>query len=221
MASGILIVDDEPVVRLGISTIVQKLGFEILGEVDNAEDAMSLVESLQPRSLVVLMDIQMPGTNGIDATKIIKGKFPHAKVIIISGHNDQDTFFAAFAAGADGFCDKHASQDELKQAIGTVVDGGQWLDPSLAGKVLSSFRNNAAITASAAKGSKLDDFGLSSREKEVLKLMVDGLSNKQIADNLVITIDTVKAHVKHVLAKLDCADRTQACVKAIREKLLS
>lgn len=217
MAAKILIVDDEPVVRLGVSTIVQNLGLELLGDPENAIDALSIIQNVQPQSLVVLMDIQMPEMNGIEATMKIKMSFPLVKVIVLSSSSDENTFFEAFAAGADGFCNKQVSPDELRQAIATVLEGGQWLDPAMSRLVLNKFRNGSAISTTTASK---QDFGLSGREKEVLSLMVEGLSNKQISDQLVITIDTVKAHVKHVLSKLDCADRTQACVKAIREDLL-
>ncbi|MBY0546984.1 MAG: response regulator transcription factor [Candidatus Obscuribacterales bacterium] len=218
MASKILIVDDHPVVRLGVSTIVQNLGMELIGDASDASKALDLLGGMQPQSVVVLMDIEMPGMNGIEATKRIKASFPLAKVIVLSSSSDENSFFAAFGAGADGFCNKLVTADELRLAIETVLEGKQWLDPLMTRTLLNKFRSDSVISTTTKPR---QDFALSGREKEVLMLMVEGLSNKQISDQLVITVDTVKAHVKHVLSKLDCADRTQACVKAIRENILN
>lgn len=218
MASKILIVDDHPVVRLGVSTIVRTLGMELIGDASDASNALTLLGGMQSQSIVVLMDIEMPGMNGIEATTRIKTSFPLAKVIVLSSSSDENSFLAAFGAGADGFCNKLVTADELRLAIETVLEGRQWLDPLMTKCLLNKFRGESK----ASTITKLrQDFALSAREKDVLKLMVEGLSNKQISEQLVITVDTVKAHVKHVLSKLDCADRTQACVKAIRENILN
>lgn len=179
---------------------------------------MALLGGMQPQSIVILMDIEMPGMDGIEATKRIKASFPLAKVIMLSSSSDENSFIAAFGAGADGFCNNLVTADELRQAIETVLEGRQWLDPLMTKRLLNAFRGES-IASTTTK--QRQDFALSPRENEVLNLMVEGLSNKQISDQLVITVDTVKAHVKHVLSKLDCADRTQACVKAIRENILS
>ncbi|MBY0547489.1 MAG: response regulator transcription factor [Candidatus Obscuribacterales bacterium] len=214
MSSRVFIVEDEPVVMMGIAYLLEQLGMEVVGDSTTGEDALNLLASTRPS--IVLMDVLLPGIDGIETTRLIKQNFPGVYVIMLTSLEDEQSFFASFAAGADGYCCKSMNRVELGLAIAAVENGGVWIDPAVASCIATYHPQNSVAGVSDRK-----ELGLSVREFEVLRLMVDGLSNKEISERLTITIDTVKTHVKRILAKLRVSDRTQACVKAIRENLIS
>ncbi|MGD9581269.1 MAG: LuxR C-terminal-related transcriptional regulator, partial [Vampirovibrionia bacterium] len=165
---------------------------------------------------VILMDLGMPNMNGIEATSEIKKKYPDMRVIILTSHDDEEEVLAAFAAGADAYCMKDIPPERLIQAIESVNDGVVWLDPSIAEIVLSF------VPSSAPKKNTqiIEDLNLTPREVEVLKLIVDGRSNADIAYDLTVSMHTVKTHISNILSKLGVNDRTQAAVKAMKENIV-
>ena len=208
----ILVVEDHHITRAGLILVLKQCeDFEVIGE---AADGLSAIEkALELKPAIVLTDIGLPTMSGIEVATELKSKLPETRVIALTSHDDDQTVFAALGAGADGYCLKDIAQDQLYLAIKSVHAGACWLDPAIAKRVL-----NASVKS--PKKTESTDFGLSARELEVLGLIVDGLSNHQIANQLVISHDTVKTHMRHILEKLVVADRTQAAVKALRQGLI-
>lgn len=189
----------------------------IVGEAENGQFAVAQAKSLKPS--VVVMDVGLPGMDGIEATKRIKELVPESSVLILTSHDHNDDVFAALAAGADGYCLKDASAESLASAIRAVGQHASWLDPAIAKQVLKASATRHAKPA-ASTTQQRDKFSLSVRETEVLELLVEGLSNQRMAERLVISSETVKTHMRHIMEKLAVSDRTQAAVKALKEGLL-
>lgn len=209
---SVLVVDDHQITRKGLVLTLQQYDrFRIVGEA--ADGRAAIEKSLQVLPAVILMDIGMPILGGIEALTEIKRKLPETRVIVLTANDSDDSVFAALAAGADGYCLKNIGAEQLSIAIIAVQSGAAFLDPAIASRVLQS------CVASKPKSDK-NTFFLSEREQEVLALLVDGLSNQQIAERLFISNDTVKTHMRHILEKLAVSDRTQAAVKAIRHGLI-
>jgi len=215
----IFIVEDHEMVRLGLKAGLERVdGMELAGE---AEDGLEAVESVcATKPDVVLMDIELPSMDGIEATQRIKQKHPDLRVIMLTSHQEDEGIFAAFAAGADGYCLKGAPMSRLALAIRTVVDGGAWLDPAIAGKVLREPVRATAPAAQKESGDLAPGLQLSEREVDVLRLVADGLSNPEIAKKLYLSAETVKSHLRRIMEKLVVDDRTQAAVKALRQGLI-
>jgi two-component system, NarL family, response regulator LiaR len=210
----LFIVEDQVIARLGLRLILERIPeFAVVGE---AEDGLAAVAgTLELKPAVVLMDIMLPGIDGIEATKQIKAALPGCRVLMLTSYERDDDVFAALSAGADGYCLKTISAEQLALAIRAVADGVAWLDPGIARRVLQgSSRSQAAASPQKPR------FALSQREHEVLQLIVDGLSNQEIADRLILSAETIKTHIRHIMEKLAVSDRTQAAVKALRERLL-
>ncbi len=216
----VLLVEDYMMTRMGLSLVFEKAeDMELIAEADNGEDGIELAKKLKPD--VILMDIGLPGVNGIDATRIIKEFDENMKVLIFTSRENEDDVFSALSAGADGYIMKGATPQQLTSAITAINEGTGWLDPAIAKLVLSNVNKQKSVSKVSADGAKTfkNTFGLTERELEVLKLIVDGLSNPQIAEKLVITRATAKAHVHSILQKLYVKDRTQAAVYAMKEGL--
>jgi DNA-binding NarL/FixJ family response regulator len=218
MPIRILIADDHDIVRLGLRVALREFAdLEVVADAPDGEVAISRAIECAPD--VVLMDIRMPKMDGIEATMKIKERLKGIRVLILTSNEKQIDLFASLAAGADGYCLKDTPIDELVRAIQTVHSGAAWLDPQIARLVLRSA--TAALTQSTAPGSvSAESFGLSPREIDILRLLVDGLSNREIADRLSIGPETVKSHMKHIMRKFQVTDRTMAAVKAMREGLV-
>jgi NarL family two-component system response regulator LiaR len=169
------------------------------------------------RPAIVLMDIGLPKVDGIEATQQVKKALPETRILMFSSADEEDVVFAALAAGADGYCLKSISGEQLEVAIRAILSGAAWLDPAIAAKVLT--RAGGKVDSASASGQK-GKFALSPREIEVLELLVNGSSNREIADALVVSQETVKTHMRHIMEKLAVSDRTQAAVKAMRENLV-
>lgn len=218
-ALKILIVEDHELARNGlVFSLSRKSGFNIVGEADNGEVAVSLAAEKQPD--VILMDIGMPIMDGVEATQQIKARFPHIKVIMLTSHQDGEEVYASLAAGADGYCMKDIKIERLIPLIEMVHDGAIWLDPAIARLVMNSMMIRMPDKVREPQSRQRYNVDLTDREMEVLKLLVEGRSNKEIADILVITVHTAKAHVGNIMQKLAVDDRTQAAVKAIRDGLV-
>ena len=207
----VLIVDDHSVVRQGLRTFLgSETGIEVVGEAADGAEAVEKARELVPD--VVLMDIVMPGLNGIAATRQIAEISPTTRVLILTSFGEDDKVFPALKAGATGYLLKDATPEQLARAIRSVASGVVSLDPDVASRVLDEFSTLDRGVPRAAT--------LTTREEEVLSLIGRGLSNQEIALQLGISVKTVKTHVSNVLSKLHLMDRTQAAIYAVRQGLL-
>ena len=216
----VLLVEDHTMIRMGTALVLEKAdGITLIGQAEDGQQGVDMAKELLPD--VILMDIGLPVIDGIEATRQIKEANLNSKILIFTSRDNDDDVFAALAAGADGYIMKGATPEQLTAAIIAVNEGTAWLDPAIARLVLSSVQKQKAETPTSVdyKTAK-NSFGLTDREMEVLALIVDGLSNPEIAEKLFITRATAKAHVHSILQKLYVDDRTQAAVTAMREGLV-
>ena len=219
----VLLCEDHELVRMGLSIMIDKAeDITLIGEAENGLSGVELAKQLSPD--IVLMDIGLPNIDGIEATRRIKEFNPQIKILIFTSRDDSDDVFSAFKSGADGYIMKGASTENIHTAIRSVNEGVAWIDPQIARLVLSSLQapnQNSTPTSNGInyKAGK-DQYGLTEREMEVLALIVNGLTNPQIAEELTITRATAKAHVHSVLQKLSASTRTQATRKAMDEGLV-
>lgn len=222
MSIKILLVEDHTMTRMGLQLVLEKVDdIEVAGETDNGEKAVELAKELNPD--VILMDIGLPGIDGIEATKKIKDLKIDTNILIFTSRDNEDDIFAALGAGATAYIMKGAGADQLVSAIRAVSEGTAWLDPAIAKVVLRNLtqaQNQTDSSASKTPGKVALAAGLTERETEVLGLIVEGLSNAMIAERLFITRATAKAHVHSILQKLCVDDRTQAAVTAMKEGLV-
>lgn len=189
--------------------IVTTNDMELCGSFDDTTRLIQRIEVLQPD--VVLMDINIPGKNGIDAVKEITANFPHINVCMQTVFDDEDKIFASLCNGASGYILKNSPPEKVLQAIREVAEGGTFFTPSVAKKVLNSFQQ---------KHIKVEFTQLTEREKEILKLLVDGMSYKIIADKAFISYETVHSHIKKIYEKLHVNSKSEAVVKAIKNRLV-
>jgi DNA-binding NarL/FixJ family response regulator len=202
----VLLVDDHQVVRRGLRTFLEvQEDIEVVGEAGDGAEGVQRTEELRPD--VVLMDIRMPGTDGIDALRRLRELTNPAKVLIVTSFTEQRTVVPALRAGAAGYVYKDIDPDALADAIRSVHAGHVLLQPEVAGALLAQ---------DAHQGGQGRGTTLTEREREVLALIADGRSNREIARALVLSEKTVKTHVSNILMKLDLADRTQAALWAVR-----
>jgi len=203
----ILVADDSDAFRAGLAALLGSVdGVTLAGEATNGEEAISRALDLHPD--VVLMDLHMPGRNGIEATREIVSAAPHIAVLVLTMHEDDESVFAAVQAGARGYLVKGARQGELLRAVHAVAEGGAVFGPAVARRMVDFF-NAAASATSAASFPEL-----TAREREILDLVARGRSNAQIAAQLVLSTKTVRNHVSSVFTKIQVVDRAQAIVKA-------
>ena len=215
---NVLLVEDHELYRMGLSMVLEKAeDIHLAAEAIDGLDGVKKAREFSPD--VILMDIGLPNMDGIEATQRIKEFLPDVKVLIFTSRNGDKDVFESFKAGADGYIMKGASPEQTITAIKSVYEGVGWIDPGVAKIVFSNLQRPTLPTPPVASGSK-NSYGLTERELDVLALMVEGLSNPQIADKLVITRATAKAHVHSILQKLCAATRTQATVTAMKEGLV-
>lgn len=218
----VLLVEDHIMTRMGLSLVLEKAdGIELIAEAEDGLVGVQKAQELLPD--VILMDIGLPIIDGIEATRRIKENHLNSKVLIFTSRDNEDDIFASFKAGADGYIMKGSSPEQTTNAIKAVSEGTGWIDPAIARLVLSNIQKidrmpepSGEINYKAGKNT----YGLTEREMEVLALIVEGLSNPQIADKLVITRATAKAHVHSILQKLYVDDRTKAAIMAMKEGLV-
>ncbi|MCU0503083.1 MAG: response regulator transcription factor [Anaerolineae bacterium] len=211
----ILLVDDHAVVRAGLRMLLgADPELQIVGEADNGAQALRLAGELAPD--VVLMDISMPDMNGIEATRKIKEQNPNVVVLALTMHEDDQYFFEMLAAGASGYVPKRAAPNDLLSAIHAVHNGGVFLFPSVARVLVQDYVQRAARTGAA--GHSFDV--LTEREREVLALIAQGLSNQEIADQLVISAKTVNRHRENIMAKLNLHSRVELVRYALEKGLI-
>ena len=209
----VIIFDDNDSLRDSVAMLLQDTSdFTLAGTYSHCLDVIENIQETKPD--IVIMDIDMPGMNGIEGVKLIRKNFPTVQILMLTVFDDDEKVFAAIKAGAAGYILKNAEPGNLLHAISEVYNGGVPMTPGIARKVLHQFQT---ILPEEEK----KDYNLSVREKEVLGLLVDGLSYKMIAGKLKITYDTVRAHMKKIYEKLHVASMTEAVAKAINQKLFS
>jgi DNA-binding NarL/FixJ family response regulator len=211
----LLIVDDHQMVRWGIRTFLEKQGdIEVVGEAASGEEALRLVADLAPD--VALVDLLMPGMDGIEVTRRIKERSPRTQVIVLTSYHEDEHIFPAILAGALSYLLKDVGAGELADAIRKATRGEAVMHPHVAARVVGELRQKSR--AQGAPSPVLP--ALSEREREVLRLIAEGRNNAAIGERLVISEHTVKRHVSNILSKLHLADRTQAAAYAWREGLI-
>lgn len=209
----VLLVDDHPLLRQGLRKVLElDAGMTVVGEAGDGEEAVQLARRLQPE--VILMDINLPGMNGIEVTRLIKGELPETKILALTIHDDDEYVLEMVRAGATGYLLKDVDPGGLVKAIRAAVRGEPYISPGIAGKVFGVLNR---LTREGYQPSHKD---LTSRERDVLELIAQGYSNKKIAKILSISEKTVKNHVTSILRKLGVQDRTQAAVYALKNKLV-
>lgn len=212
----VLLVDDQPLVRAGLARILGPAeDLEIVGECSDGDEVLDAVASQRPD--VVLMDVRMKRVDGAEATRRLRATSGGPPVLVLTTFDDDATVAAALAAGADGFIVKDAPGEDLVKATRVVAAGGGWLDPSVAPRVLATYRTSALPRATAgALAAELTE-----RERDVLRLVARGATNAEIAAALVIGEATVKSHVGHIFTKLGFRDRAAAIVYAFDHGIVS
>jgi DNA-binding NarL/FixJ family response regulator len=209
----LLLVDDQRLMREGLRTLLElEPDLEIAGEAEDGLAALEMYPSLHPD--VVLMDIRMPRLDGVEATRRILQDWPKARVIILTTFDEDALIFDGLRAGALGYLLKDVSGSELAAAIREVADGGALIEPSVARKVLAEFSRLARPTAIERAAAEEISSTLSERESEILRLLAQGASNRQIANQLFLAEGTVKNYISAILSKLGVEDRTQAALRA-------
>ena len=215
----VLLVDDQTLIRQGIRVLLEiEPDIRVVGQAGDGGEAVRQVEALHPH--VVLMDVRMPGMDGVAATREISARFPEVGVIILTTFDDDETVFDGLRAGARGYLLKDVSSEQMAEAVRKVAAGEALIQPRLTRKVLAEFSRMAASPAAEAQPQPLLS-PLTERELEVLQALAHGLSNREIAAQLVITEGTVKNHVSNLIDKLEVRDRTQAVLKGQELGLIS
>ena len=235
----VALIEDHDLTRVGIRTALQqRQEIEVVGEAANAQEGLNLMATLHPD--IAIVDIGLPDKDGIELTRQIKAQqesmeeHQTTKVLILTLRDNKEAVLAAFAAGADSYCMKDISFDNLLEALRVTHGGNAWIDPAIARIVLQQAQQTPEPTEVAAVDAKtvainaadteydqmIAAYPLTERELEVLQLIVEGCSNAVIAEKLYITVGTVKTHVRNILNKLCADDRTQAAVRALRSGLV-
>jgi DNA-binding NarL/FixJ family response regulator len=204
----VLLADDHRMLREGLRRSLTEEGFDIVGEAENGEQAVRMVEELQPD--VVLMDVSMPEMDGVEATRLIGGSFTATQVIMLTMHADKEVLADAIRAGASGYLVKDCSTEEIADAIRMAMQGDTALSPQLAATMLDEVRRLDVPDIPE------EERVITKREEEVLQLIADGCSTPEVAEQLYISQKTVKNHLASIYQKLDARDRTQAVLQAVR-----
>jgi len=237
-AIRVVLIEDHDLTRVGIrAALQQREEFEVVGDAKDAKSGLKLLSSVP--SDVAIVDVGLPDMTGIELTQIFKNsqdaeQTSKTKVLIMTMNDSEETVLAAFAAGADSYCMKDASIEQLADALRVTSEGNSWIDPAIARIVLQQSQkayvaandntNPGTVTInglSASDSQMVENYPLTARELDVLRLIVDGCSNAEIAQKLYITVGTVKTHVRNILNKLSADDRTQVAVRALRTGLVS
>ncbi|MBK6792159.1 MAG: response regulator transcription factor [Anaerolineales bacterium] len=208
----ILLCDDQAVIRDGLEMLLTlEKDFQVVGSAQDGFEAIELAGKKTPD--LVLMDLKMPGMNGIEATREIRKKYPAIKILVLTTYDDDEWVFDAIRAGASGYLLKDTPRQKIIEAIRGTMDGKSFVDPAVAGKLLNQVASNQTQPASVLTGK------LTERELDVLRLLAKGMTNSDIAAQLHLSEGTVRNHVSAILEKLGVSDRTQAAVIAIQHGL--
>lgn len=211
----ILLVDDHVLFRKGVAALLSKhQDFQVVGEAGDGLEAIAAARELLPD--VILMDISMPRCNGLEATRIIKHEMPHVKIVILTVADDDQNLFEAIKSGAQGYLLKNLEPYQLNDLLESISRGEAPLSGAIAAKILKEFTQPTSATNHESQ--LVEE--LTAREVEILQLVVNGLTNKEIASELVISENTVKIHLRNILEKLHLQNRIQAAVYAVRQGLV-
>lgn len=209
----VVVVDDHDVYRRGLTKLLRDEGIDVVGEAASGEQAVALVQRLEPD--VVVMDLHMSGMSGVEATQRLTATMPGVRVLVLTIVAEEDEVLSAIVAGASGYLLKDASIEQIVEGIEAAVRGDALVSPRVAGPLMARLRSDPRLAAETPRDLLTD------REREVLRLIAEGVDNAGIASRLHISQNTVKNHVSSVLGKLDVDNRTQAAVQAIRHGLLA
>lgn len=221
---SILIIEDHSLTRFGLRTAFESdKNFSKIYEAANAKQGISIAQ--KEAIDAVIMDLGLPDINGIEATKIIKEKHPSIKVVILSSHEQEEDVLKSLHNGANAYCTKDIEPDKLIDITKSILEGAAWFDPKVAQYVLNAARRTEnevkePPVSANSEAPKSTENNLTVREKQVLALIVEGLTNNEIAKKLDVSINTTKAHVCNILQKLAVNDRTQAAIKALKDNLI-
>ncbi len=211
MDHRLLIYEDNHRLRQSLEQLLSEgSGFKVVGAWPGCQEVISQIEQHYPD--LVIMDIDMPGINGIEGVKLIKNKYPELKVIMYTVFQDDNRIFECICAGADGYLLKNTSPLKLVQALNELMEGGAPMSPLIARKVFQFFRKNEEPVK--------NEFGITARERQILESLVNGNSYKMIAAQYFISLDTVRKHLKNIYHKLHVQCGTEAVVKALRHKIV-
>jgi DNA-binding NarL/FixJ family response regulator len=202
VSARVAIIDDHALVRAGLRTELSSAGFEIAGEAGDGPEGLALVAEQHPD--VAVVDIALPGFDGIELTARIKAEHPQTRIVILTMHEIEHDVAAAVAAGADAYCVKNSDTGTIIAAVRAAAEGAAYFDPQIAHIVLRS----------------VSDTPLTQREVQILRLIAEGTNNLDIADRLSLSLGTVKGHVRDILDKLQAADRTHAAVIGLKRRLI-
>ncbi|QEU90739.1 response regulator [Streptomyces kanamyceticus] len=217
MTVRVLLVDDQPLIRTALSMVITDIpDIEVVGEADNGADAVRKAAELRPD--VVVMDIRMPGMDGIEATGLITSGAEPTRVIVLTTFDDDEYVYAALRAGASGFLVKDMALDDILAAVRVVAAGDALIAPSVTRRLIKEFADRPTT---APPGRDVAVEGITEREREVLTLVGGGLSNTEIAERLCISVATAKTYLTRLLAKLGARDRVQLVIIAYRSGLVS
>lgn len=206
-----MLVDDHAVLRDGLRSILEiEPDIEVVGEAVSGNEVLSIVEQCVPD--VILMDINLPGKDGVEVTALVKKHFPRSKILVLTTYDHEEYFMSSLRAGADGYLLKDATSEQVVEAIRTVYQGNSIIHPSMTRKLVTYHQQQ--------QGVKPNEHELTEREKEVLLALVNGLSNKEIAKQLFISDKTVKIHISKIFKKLNVKSRSQAVIYAVQHKLV-
>lgn len=213
----VLLVDDDELMRAGLAAVLSSTpSVKVVGQAGSGRLALEQARLVHPD--VVLMDVRMPRVNGIEAAQRIRELLPSTKILMLTVSDEEDDLYEAIKAGANGYLLKEISVEEVATAIRSVVQGQSLISPSMASKLLNEF--NSLARQAAEKKEQLPAPVLTARELEVLKLVARGMSNRDVADQLYISENTVKNHVRNILEKLHLHSRMEAVMYAVRKRLL-
>ena len=216
---SVVIIEDFKLTRVGLRCALNSNeDIEVIGESENASDGLSIIEKQTPD--VVLMDLGLPDMNGIEATIKVKELNPDVKVIALTSHDREEEVVAALSSGATAYCLKDIDPHKLADVVRDVATGVCWLDPEIAQMALNAFPKVDNVGLLPSRANDENRVPLTEREFEVLKHLVSGKSNTEIAKELIVSVHTAKAHVCSILQKMCVSDRVQAAVKAVKEGLV-
>lgn len=212
MPIRVFIVDDHSIVRNGLRTLLDlEEGIEVVGEAASSIECLDLLKESQPN--IVFLDLKMPGVSGLEAARIIKDKYPQIKVILLTNYDDQEYVLEALKIGVDSYVLKDVKRGDLVRIIHMVSQGQAYIDPAVASKVIDQFREPSSRKPKARKN-------LSPRELQILEFVVAGKSNLEIANQVNLSLDTVKTHLKNIYGKLGVNSRSQAINRALQDGLV-